>query len=345
MSWAKIRGHIRQIDAFTRAVRANRLAHAYLFTGPPGIGKKTFAMELAKALLCENPPKGQFNSCDHCASCHLVDAGTHPDVTVTGMPADKQEFPISVMLGLCANLSLKPARGTRRIAIVDDADFFNEESGNCFLKTLEEPAPGAVLILICTDPGRQLPTIRSRCQQIVFESLPTEAIAELLRQQGVTDVGLVGRLSRLADGSPGLARELAKPEYWSFRRSLLEELQKPKPDSVMLSKQFMSFVEAAGKDGATQRPRAMLLVQLVLDVFRQALREDPAALLDSIEGPLLKKLAERLGPDGLLDRIERCLDAELHIGRRAQLSLAVEALVDAIVQPGGVTNFRPAWSV
>src|SRR5437762_6448730 len=109
MSWQRIRGHDQIIQSFDHVVRRGRLAHAYLFTGPPGIGKRLFALELAKALLCEgrdrstltrgltahrSPGTSKLEACDQCASCLLVDAGTHPDLFVTARPEDSLEVPI-----------------------------------------------------------------------------------------------------------------------------------------------------------------------------------------------------------------------------------------------------------
>src|SRR5437764_2298154 len=91
VSWEGVRGHDELVAAFGRAVARGRLAHAYLFTGPPGVGKRLFARELAKALLCESPPAGRFDSCDNCAACKLMDAGTHPDFFAVSRPEDKQE--------------------------------------------------------------------------------------------------------------------------------------------------------------------------------------------------------------------------------------------------------------
>src|SRR3954469_25560900 len=88
VSWQHVKGHDEQAAAFARAVARGRLAHAYLFTGPPGIGKRLFAGELAKALLCESPPEGRFEACDRCPACGLADAGTHPDVFSVGRPED-----------------------------------------------------------------------------------------------------------------------------------------------------------------------------------------------------------------------------------------------------------------
>src|SRR3954449_7968238 len=127
VSWQRVRGHDALIAAFDRAVRRGRLAHAYLFTGPPGVGKRLFALELAKAMLCENPPEGKLAACDHCAACSQVEAGTHPDFFTTSRPEDKLEFPIEVMREVCRNFSLKSARGRGKVAILDDANDLNEE--------------------------------------------------------------------------------------------------------------------------------------------------------------------------------------------------------------------------
>src|SRR5262245_52758110 len=133
MSWSRVSGHDPIVAQFARAVERGRLGHAYLFVGPTGVGKRLVATELARALLCEQPPSEKLDSCGRCPSCQLIDAGTHPDLFQIARPPDKLEFPIEVMRELSQNLTLKPARGARKIAIIDDADDFNEETANCFL--------------------------------------------------------------------------------------------------------------------------------------------------------------------------------------------------------------------
>src|SRR5439155_27285427 len=86
VSWQRVRGHDALVQAFDRVVRRGRLAHAYLFTGPPGVGKRLFADELAKALLCEDPREGRLEACDRCPACLQFSAGTHPDLFVAGRP-------------------------------------------------------------------------------------------------------------------------------------------------------------------------------------------------------------------------------------------------------------------
>ncbi len=221
MSWKRVRGHEAQAEAFARAVRRGRLAHAYLFVGPPGVGKRLFAVELAKALLCEGPhDDGRLEACDHCPSCAQVDAGTHPDFLTAARPPEKAEFPIELMRELCQHFSLKAARGRGKIVVIDDADDLNDESANCFLKTLEEPPPGSVLILIGTSTDRQKATIVSRCQVVRFQPPPPEAVAEVLQANGVEDAAVRERLVRLG-GGPGPALALADPALWEFRDTLL----------------------------------------------------------------------------------------------------------------------------
>src|SRR5579871_2230323 len=112
MSWSRILGHDRQIEGFRRIAASGRLAHAYLFVGPSGVGKRLFARELARALLCESPSaRSELEACDQCASCLLVEAGTHPDLFVVSRPEEKNELPVELMKQLCRDWMLKTARG------------------------------------------------------------------------------------------------------------------------------------------------------------------------------------------------------------------------------------------
>jgi DNA polymerase-3 subunit delta' len=326
------------VQAFTHVVRRGRLAHAYLFTGPPGVGKRLFADELAKALLCEESPEGRLEACDRCAACVQVEAGTHPDLFVARRPEDSLEVPIEVVRELCRSFALKSARGRGKVALLDDADDLNDAAANCFLKTLEEPPPRSVLLLIGTSVDRQLPTIVSRCQVIRFRPLPEALVAELLRAQGMEDAALVERLARLSDGSLGQAQALADPALWEFRRTLLAGLTRPQPDTVALARAWMQFVEEAGKEAAAQRRRAALVLRLVLEFLRDALRLGVGGtpkLAEPEDLRALQELAGRVDPERLLALLERGLEADRQIDRRVQLVLVLEALVDALGQKSG----------
>jgi len=336
LSWKNIVGHERERAAFERVWRRGRLAHAYLFAGPLGIGKRLFAMELAKALLCERTTRDHeapLAACDQCPDCKQVVAGSHPDVHVACRPDESMELPIEVMQEFCQNFRLKSARGRGKIAILDDADDLNEESANCFLKTLEEPPPRSMLILVGTAPERQLSTITSRCQIVRFAPLHEEQVVAILAQHELHEQKQARRLARLSGGSPGLALQLTDPALWEFRHKLLNGLASQRVNSVALSNQWIEFVEEAGKESAPKRQRAAqvlrLLVLIVQDALAMALGAEPRET-DPEELNLLTKLAERAGPEQLLEIQERCLEADVQIDRRVQLSLVLEALTDSL---------------
>jgi DNA polymerase-3 subunit delta' len=334
VSWKGVRGHEVQAEAFARAVRRGRLAHAYLFVGPSGIGKRLFAVELAKALLCEKPPEdGRLEACDRCPSCVQIDAGTHPDFLSAARPPEKAEFPIDLMRELCLHFSLKAARGRGKVVVIDDADDLNEESANCFLKTLEEPPPRSVLILIGTSTDRQRPTIVSRCQVVRYHPLQPETVAELLQANGVDDAALRGRLARLCGGSPGQALALADAGLWEFRDTLLRKLTRERIDAVALAKAWIEFVQEAGKEAVHQRRRARLTLRLLIDFLRAALAFGMQGQGGADEDrPLLEAMTRRADAEEIARLLERCLEADFQIERNVGTPLVLEALVDAFAQ-------------
>jgi DNA polymerase-3 subunit delta' len=336
MSWGRVRGHDRLIDGFDRVYRRGRLAHAYLFVGPEGVGKRLFARELAKALLCERrPDDGPLAACEQCEACLLVDAGTHPDFFAVARPEEKNELPIDVMQELCRGFALKTARGKGKVAVLDDADDLNEESSNCFLKTLEEPPPRSVFILIGTGSDQQLPTIRSRCQTVRFAPLPAPVVRDILAAGGVTDPARLDRLVRLSAGSPGAALGLADDALWDFRRELLQGLAEPRVDSVALGRRLVEFVEDAGKEGSLQRRRAALVLRLLVEALTDALAAHvgtPPRSTDPDEAALLRAILKRAGTDKILLLLERCLETEIQLNRYIQVALVLEGLIDALGQ-------------
>ena len=147
-------------------------------------------------MLCERTSEVQLAACGTCPACRQVRAGNHPDVILIQKPADKAFIPVELFIGdaehrmragLCSQIRLKPFSGRRKIAIIDDADYLNKEGSNSLLKTLEEPPPKSLLILIGTSEQRQLPTIRPRCQVIRFGPLAEQDVAELLIEKGLCE--------------------------------------------------------------------------------------------------------------------------------------------------------------
>lgn len=307
------------------------MPHALLFVGPEGVGKGLFARTLAQALLCERRPEAALDPCGECPSCLQVLAGSHPDVLTVAKPEDKHDLPIKVIRDLCLDLGLKPMRGTRRIAIVEDADDLSTEAANAFLKTLEEPPEGSVLILIGTTAEAQLDTVISRCRVLRFEPLSEPDLAAVLLEQGVADdAESAAKLARLGEGSVRRAIGLASPDLEGFRRMLIDELAAPRGFSPpALTQRIDAFVKEAGKESVRHRERAGLLMGELARFFRAILWQTAgleAPSPDPADRRAAASLAERLEPEDVFLLTDRCLEADYQIRRKAYLPLVFEAL-------------------
>ncbi|MCE9551963.1 MAG: DNA polymerase III subunit delta' [Planctomycetes bacterium] len=351
MVWQTIIGHDAVADSFRASLQRGRLASSFLFVGPSGIGKRRFALRLAAALLCETHPAVELDPCGECQSCRQVAAATHPDLLLISRPADKTELPLSLFVGdrehrnqqgLCHDISLRPMRGQRRVAIVDDADLMSEEAANCLLKTLEEPPPGSVLILIGTSPERQLPTIRSRCQVMRFHPPAAEDAARLIAaEMGITDPREALRLAIHAGGSMERAAQLRDTELWTFRQGFLLGLADLPAASVALATRTVAFVEEVGKEAVERRARLRLVIEFGVDFFRGLMRRlsGSQASADSHGDDQLPVAVERaLGSaapwtdEQAAESLDRCLEALSQLDRNVHLSTLIECWMDDLAQ-------------
>lgn len=205
MSFADVVGHAAQIEFLRRVVAGGRLAHALLLAGPPGIGKRLVADALAAMLLCEEKSE---DACGRCASCRQFAAGSHPDLLVVVLPREKREIPIEKAREMNQFLRLQPLRGGRKVAVVDDAQLMNLAAQNALLKGLEEPPKDSVVILVANNADALLPTIRSRCQRLLFAPLSESELLGVLERRGGLSHADAEALAASADGSPGRALRL-----------------------------------------------------------------------------------------------------------------------------------------
>jgi len=234
-----IRAH-RELAERLFAELKRRPSHAYLFSGPRGVGKATVATALAHGLLCERagaagfcctvercavrsapPPTASGRRraagddsprCDCCAACVQIASGVHPDFTRIGRAANRTDVLIEQVRGLIAALGIKPSRSNVRVAIIDDAETLNIPAQNALLKTLEEPPGHAIIFMITSSEQALLDTVRSRLRPVRFGALPVPDLEAILADHGVADATRRAAASRLARGSAARALALAEGE-------------------------------------------------------------------------------------------------------------------------------------
>jgi DNA polymerase-3 subunit delta' len=266
----------------------------------------------------------------------------HPDVEVIAKPADKSFIPLELLIGdaehrmragLCYNIALKPFSGRRKIAIIDDADYLNKEGANCLLKTLEEPPPRSVLILIGTSEQRQLPTIRSRCQSVRFQPLAESDVAELLVEGGLCDDAAVAHAAAAhSQGSLERAALWCNGSLLEFRRELMELLGESEVDLQSVAKRINRFLDEAGKESASKRERLRLVVSLAEEFYRAAL-----LTVNAGQAPADRELASAVAaalrwmPAGIPAAcLDLCLDAYAHIDANANQATLIEWWLDEL---------------
>ncbi|HXY32793.1 MAG TPA: DNA polymerase III subunit delta' [Planctomycetaceae bacterium] len=325
MIWDSIRGQSQAVAFLRQSAAAGRLAHALLFTGPPGVGKGLTARLLAMALFCERSSDSRLDACGQCRSCRLMEAGTHPDFLTVACPEGKSELPIELLVGsldnrgregLCHDLSLRPMVAPRRVAVIDDADRMSTEGANAILKTLEEPPSYAIIILLAADLGKILPTIRSRCQIVRFNPLSVADVAELLSANKWTESPDEAQAAaEISGGSLTVAQQVLDPQLRAVRQALFAQLSKPQVDAFTIAKTLLEGLDGLGGDTQRQRTNARWIVRFAVELLRKRIR-------DSCDG-----YPEAIGATETLGRaIERCIDAEEQIDANASIPLCLEAL-------------------
>jgi DNA polymerase-3 subunit delta' len=228
MPLSAIKGHDKQIEILKNALRENTLAHAYLFTGVAGIGKMTVARALAKILHCKNTSD---DFCDCCIPCKQITGDTHPDTLI--IEPEGNTIKISQIRQLQEQLAYTVYEGNKKVVIIDNADRMTIQAANCLLKTLEEPPPHTILILVTSIPYRIPSTIRSRCQRLMLKPLSEGLIVELLKgkleNQAPPELQLI---ASLAGGSFGNALRWAENDALLERQTLLEAVSNLNTHSI-----------------------------------------------------------------------------------------------------------------
>jgi DNA polymerase III subunit delta' len=266
-----------------------RLPHALVLSGPAGIGKLRLARAFLEALLCQQPQAGL--ACGRCQSCHLAAAGSHPDLALL-MPEEKSKvIKIDQVRDLVSFFSKTAQYGGRRVALLTPAESMNRNAQNALLKTLEEPGAGAFLLLLCDQPSRLLPTVRSRCQQRQL-GVPEQSVAQAWLAEQTGNDNSARALLAAAGGAPLKALAMEQAEWFAERDRLLG--------------QFVAVLEG--------RVPVSIAAQTLL-------KHDPLPLLEALHGWLARALRGESVDDRLAPVMTRLRE---RAGDRRLLILASE---------------------
>ena len=296
-----------------RARLQSRLPHALLLTGSEGVGKQLLAERIVHALLCESPDQ-QGNPCGQCAACGWLAAGTHPDFLRLEPEEAGKAIKVDPVRSLCTGLGITSHGGRYKVAIVSPAEAMNINAANSLLKTLEEPTANTLLILASAAPGRLLPTVRSRCQQIQVPLPSQQQAIEWLAAQGLEGEAATDSLL-LAGGGPLYALTLHREGAEALLNNSLQQLQavgEGRLDPLTVASEWQGDALALRLDGWRRWLQWLIRAQLA-----------PA---DSIAGNMAQKLqtlAESVDCQSLyafLDRLDSARNA-LASGLNRQLML------------------------
>ena len=276
------------------AIKHDRLPHALLLTGAEGIGLNDFAFHVVADLLCES--RGDKESpCGACKGCHLRQAGNHPDLFQLEPEEKGKQIKVEQVRDLIEFLTLKSHAGGYKIAVINPAEAMNRSAANTLLKTLEEPPPQSLLLLLSHRPALLPVTIRSRCQCLVFNgSKSTETIRWLAEQLGETVVDPVLLLS-LTGGVPLQAKALIEDGGLECRKMVLADLQalqRKQADPVQVAEKWK-------KHGTADTLH--WLNKLIIDMVRLKLTGEPSRLTNQDVTDHLQRLIKILDLKQLVD--------------------------------------------
>ena len=289
MSFTEILSQDTAVQTLRRSLRNEKTAHAYLFAGPPGVGKHLTARALASALNCTDQTD---DACGTCNACRKIQKEVHPDVFEMGLPKGKKSIPVDSVRELEKRLAVRPHEGRAKVAIIDPADLMTEGAANALLKTLEEPGPNRFLLLITSRQAHLLPTIRSRCQLIRFNALPNEVVESLLIKRGASRESAAAA-AVLSSGSMTRAVEYLDEGVYDRVTSLLQVLECLLEQTPLKG---LEAIEDLRRSKSGVREEALQLIQTAPAVCSEILWLSTHGVDDADSRPLVRVFGDQLLP-------------------------------------------------
>lgn len=323
MFWRDILGQEWVVSHLKTAAQKGRLAHAYLFVGPEGVGKAATARALAAALNCLSPLE-DGDACGVCASCRRLAAGTHPDFVVIE-PIESLQIKIEQIREFRRLTNFPPLSGGWRVALIKPAEAMNEAAANALLKTLEEPPERHLIVLTALGEADLLPTVVSRCHKLAFAPLPAALIAgELERRRSLTPPQ-AQLLAALSGGSLGRALILDPETILAQRRQALADLAQFATGSATAALDWAQRL--AKKESRPELDNFLSLAQLWYRDLLLCHFQAPAALLahQDLVGDLAKGAAAT-APEACFQQFTALGTAQRHLQANLNPELTLDIL-------------------
>jgi DNA polymerase III subunit delta' len=335
----QLTGNTRAKDLIRKMLETGRVPGALLFTGEEGVGKKLFALEIAKALNCRTP--NGVEGCGVCAICNRISRFNYPqsdesddwkkiiwsDHGDVGMVvAPKRVLQVDQMRQIEAEANFRPFEGRARVFLIDDADKLNDASSNALLKILEEPPPTSHIVLITSRPAMLLPTIRSRCQTVRFSPLTVAEIENYLLENKITPKTEARLLARCASGSLGRALKEDLESYKEHREIMMKVLNSlaVTGDTSTLLRAAEAMNEARYKDD--YEFRLELLETLIRDALMLSLGVGEENVVNEDVLPELRKIAQNV--DG--EKANRWISAIEELREQLEVNINRRPATDAL---------------
>jgi DNA polymerase-3 subunit delta' len=334
MPFSSLIGNERIKKLLQRAVAEDRVGQSLLMAGPCGVGKYHFAIALAQALNCEHVNQG--DACGECVTCRKIERREHGDVRTvmreikdpTIIKDNKSRFiKIEYTRALSEHAQFRPYEGRRRVFIIDEAEWLQDPAANSLLKTLEEPPPTSLLVLVTSKPYSLIETIRSRCLMLNFAPLSAEEIENHLRVKEKRPREEARLLARVARGSIGRALEIKLDDYREMRNTMMElvETQASTRDIQKLLGASEYLGRKLEKDGFEEH--LDMLSILLDDLFHLKLNGTKDSLTNADIVDRLSRVAENTTIEQITEWADRIEQIFVALARNVNRQLAMEAML------------------
>ncbi len=321
-NWGLI-GHEWAVNLLRGHLVNQRVRHAYLITGPRGVGRRTLALRMTQGLNCPQP-SALGTPCGACSTCKRIERMQHPDLIPIQAEGESGTLKVEQIRALQRGLSLTPYEAPHKIALLLHFEKANASAANALLKTLEEPPPKVILFLTALDGEALLPTITSRCELIRLRPLPYTTVAEGLQSRLDITAGEARLLAHIANGCPGAAIRLhAEEGARQQRRRHLKALQEVLRQNRV---QRFHYAEKLSQDRLALKLTLLSWLSLWRDVLLQASGSE-AQLTNLDEKTFIQQAAHALGWQAVADAVQHLTRTIMLLEQNVNARLATEALL------------------